>query len=99
MTANNYYNIQNTSNNYITSPISSNGFEYTNYSANQNYTDPQILNTISPTYIYPTNSPQYISTQNYNIDTNLNAYSNIEIPGINTTTMNNDINQLANIRK
>ena len=58
MTANNYYNIQNTSNNYITSPISSNGFEYTNYSANQNYTDPQILNTISPTYIYPTNSPQ-----------------------------------------
>ena len=96
MTTNNYYNIPNTSNNYITSPISSNGFEYTNYSANQNYTDPQILNTISPTYIYPTNSPQYISTQNYNIDTNLNAYSNIEIPGINTTTMNNDINQLAN---
>ena len=96
MTANNYYNIPNTSNNYITSPISSNGFEYTNYSSNQNYTDPQILNTISPTYIYPTNSPQYISTQNYNIDTNLNAYSNIEIPGINTTTMNNDINQLAN---
>jgi len=96
MTANNYYNIQNTSNNYITSPISSNGFEYTNYSANQNYTDPQILNTISPTYIYPNQSPQYISTQNYNIDTNLNAYSNIEIPGINTTTMNNDINQLAN---
>ena len=96
MTANNYYNIQNTSNNYITSPISSNGFEYTNYSSNQNYTDPQILNTISPTYIYPNQSPQYISTQNYNIDTNLNAYSNIEIPGINTTTMNNDINQLAN---
>ena len=96
MTANNYYNIPNTSNNYITSPISSNGFEYTNYSSNQNYTDSQILNTISPTYIYPTNSPQYISTQNYNIDTNLNAYSNIEIPGINTTTMNNDINQLAN---
>ena len=96
MTANNYYNIPNTSNNYITSPISSNGFEYTNYSSNQNYTDPQILNTISPTYIYPNQSPQYISTQNYNIDTNLNAYSNIEIPGINTTTMNNDINQLAN---
>ena len=96
MTTNNYYNIPNTSNNYITSPISSNGFEYTNYSSNQNYTDPQILNTISPTYIYPTNSPQYISTQNYNIDTNLNAYSNIEIPGMNTTTMNNDINQLAN---
>jgi hypothetical protein len=96
MTTNNYYNIPNTSNNYITSPISSNGFEYTNYSSNQNYTDPQILNTISPTYIYPNQSPQYISTQNYNIDTNLNAYSNIEIPGINTTTMNNDINQLAN---
>ena len=96
ITANNYYNIPNTSNNYITSPISSNGFEYTNYSSNQNYTDPQILNTISPTYIYPNQSPQYISTQNYNIDTNLNAYSNIEIPGINTTTMNNDINQLAN---
>ena len=96
MTANNYYNIPNTSNNYITSPISSNGFEYTNYSSNQNYTDPQILNTISPTYIYPNQSPQHISTQNYNIDTNLNAYSNIEIPGINTTTMNNDINQLAN---
>ena len=96
MTANNYYNIPNTSNNYITSPISSNGFEYTNYSSNQNYTDSQILNTISPTYIYPNQSPQYISTQNYNIDTNLNAYSNIEIPGINTTTMNNDINQLAN---
>ena len=96
MTTNNYYNIPNTSNNYITSPISSNGFEYTNYSSNQNYTDSQILNTISPTYIYPNQSPQYISTQNYNIDTNLNAYSNIEIPGINTTTMNNDINQLVN---
>ena len=88
--ANNYYNISNASNQYITSPISSNAYDYTNY------TDPQTLNSISPTYIYPTNSPQYIPSQNYNIDTNINAYSNIEIPGINTTTMNNDINQLAN---
>jgi myosin heavy subunit len=43
------------------------------------------------TYVYPQESNQYISSQTYNYDQNLNG---MDIPGI-STTINNDINQLA----
>ena len=96
--SNNYYNIPNMSNTYMTSPISSNGIDITNYSTTQNYTDPQIINNIPSSYMYTQNT-NYMTTPSYNIDQNLNSYTNIEIPGINTTTMNNDINNINNLNQ
>jgi len=99
--ANNYYNIPGMSNTYMTSPISSNGIDITNYSTTQNYTDPQIITNIPSSYMYTQNT-NYMTTPTYNIDqnlNNLNTYTNIEIPGINTTTMNNDINNINNLNQ
>ena len=90
---NNYYNIPNLTNQYITSPISSNAIDITNYSTTQNYTDPHIINNIPSSYMYTQNT-NYVTTPTYNVDQNLNTYTNIEIPGINTTTMNTDINTI-----
>ena len=90
---NNYYNIPNLTNQYITSPISSNAIDITNYSTTPNYTDPHIINNIPSSYMY-TNNTNYVTTPTYNVDQNLNTYTNIEIPGINTTTMNTDINSI-----
>ena len=87
---NNYYNIPNQ---YIEQQISN--VTTTNYT-NGNYytTDSQLLNTSPQTYLYPqNNSNQYFSTQSYNIDSNLNGF---EIPGINTTNINNN-NIISNI--
>ena len=91
--SNNYYNIPNLTNQYITSPISSNAIDITNYSTTQNYTDPHIINNIPSSYMYTQNT-NYVTTPTYNVDQNLNTYTNIEIPGINTTTMNTDINSI-----
>ena len=91
--SNNYYNIPNLTNQYITSPISSNAIDITNYSTTQNYTDPHIINNIPSSYMYTQNT-NYVTTPTYNVDQNLNTYTNIEIPGINTTTMNTDINTI-----
>ena len=91
--SNNYYNLPNLTNQYITSPISSNAIDITNYSTTQNYTDPHIINNIPSSYMYTQNT-NYVTTPTYNVDQNLNTYTNIEIPGINTTTMNTDINTI-----
>ena len=91
--SNNYYNIPNLTNQYITSPISSNAIDITNYSTTQNYTDPHIINNIPSSYMYTQNT-NYVTTPTYNVDQNLNTYTNIEIPGINSTTMNTDINTI-----
>ena len=91
--SNNYYNLPNLTNQYITSPISSNAIDITNYSTTQNYTDPHIINNIPSSYMYTQNT-NYVTTPTYSVDQNLNTYTNIEIPGINTTTMNTDINTI-----
>ena len=81
---NNYYTMPNQ---YITQQNTSNAIEYTNYTTQTNYSDPQY--NIGQTYTYPQTTNQYVTSQTYNYD------QNYEIPGINTTTINNDINQLA----
>jgi prefoldin subunit 5 len=93
---NNYYNIQNMSNisnQYIPTQIPTNSMDI-NYSNSINYSDPQIISNIPQTYMYPQNSNQYLTSQTYNVEQNLNGISNIEIPGINNT-INSNINQLA----
>ena len=95
---NNYYNIPNIStqipNQYITTQMPTNTIDITNYSNTENYTDPQIISNIPQSYIYPSNTNQYITSQTYNIDPNIEAISNMEIPGINNT-INSNINQIA----
>ena len=95
---NNYYNIPNIStqisNQYIPTQITQNTIDITNYSNTADYTDPQIISNIPQSYIYPQNTNQYITSQTYNIDPNLNAISNLEIPGINSN-INSNINQIA----
>ena len=83
---NNYYNL---TNHYTTSPNIQTNPEQITYYNSQTYTEPQIISTMPQTYVYPQESNQYISSQTYNYE------QNYEIPGINTTTINNDINQLA----
>ena len=93
---NNYYNIQNMSNisnQYIPTQIPTNSMDI-NYSNSINYSDPQIISNIPQSYMYPQNSNQYLTSQTYNVEQNLNGISNIEIPGINNT-INSNINQLA----
>jgi len=94
----NYYNIPNMSNQisnqYVQTQIPSNTIDITNYANPTNYTDPQILSSIPQSYVYPQNNNQYLTSQTYNYDQNLNGLSNIEIPGINTT-INSNINQIA----
>ena len=93
---NNYYNfpnISNISNEYIQSQIPSNSIDV-NYTNPINYTEPQIINNVPQSYMYPQNSNQYLNSQTYNIDQNINGMSNIEIQGMNNTTSGN-INQLA----
>ena len=85
---NNYYNL---TNHYTTSPNIQTNPEQITYYNSQTYTEPQIISTIPQTYVYPQESNQYISSQTYNYDQNLNG---MDIPGI-STTINNDINQLA----
>ena len=85
---NNYYNL---TNNYTTSPNIQTNPEQITYYNSQTYTEPQIISTMPQTYVYPQESNQYISSQTYNYDQNLNG---MDIPGI-STTINNDINQLA----
>ena len=83
ISGNNYYTIPNQ---YITQQNPS--IEYTtNYTTQTNYTEPQY--NIPQTYLYPQSTNQYVTSQTYNYEQNL------EIPGINTTTITNDINQLA----
>ena len=95
---NNYYNIPNMSNQisnqYVQTQIPANTIDITNYANATNYTDPQILSSIPQSYVYPQNNNQYLTSQTYNYDQNLNGLSNIEIPGINTT-INSNINQIA----
>ena len=94
----NYYNIPNMSNQisnqYVQTQIPANNIDITNYANATNYTDPQILSSIPQSYVYPQNNNQYLTSQTYNYDQNLNGLSNIEIPGINTT-INSNINQIA----
>ena len=94
----NYYNIPNMSNQisnqYVQTQIPANTIDITNYANATNYTDPQILSSIPQSYVYPQNSNQYLTSQTYNYDQNINGLSNIEIPGINTT-INSNINQIA----
>ena len=93
---NNYYNfpnISNISNEYIQSQIPSNSIDV-NYTNPINYTEPQIISNVPQSYMYPQNSNQYLNSQTYNIDQNINGMSNIEIQGMNNTTSGN-INQLA----
>ena len=94
----NYYNIPNMSNQisnqYVQTQIPANTIDITNYANATNYTDPQILSSIPQTYVYPQNNNQYLTSQTYNYDQNINGLSNIEIPGINTT-INSNINQIA----
>ena len=94
----NYYNIPNMSNQisnqYVQTQIPSNTIDITNYANPTNYTDPQILSSIPQSYVYPQNNNQYLTSQTYNYDQNINGLSNIEIPGINTT-INSNINQIA----
>ena len=94
----NYYNIPNMSNQisnqYVQTQIPSNTIDITNYANATNYTDPQILSSIPQSYVYPQNNNQYLTSQTYNYDQNINGLSNIEIPGINTT-INSNINQIA----
>ena len=85
---NNYYNL---TNHYTTSPNIQTNPEQITYYNSQTYTEPQIISTMPQTYVYPQESNQYISSQTYNYDQNLNG---MDIPGI-STTINNDINQLA----
>ena len=85
---NNYYNL---TNHYTTSPNIQTNPEQITYYNSQTYTEPQIISTIPQTYVYPQESNQYISSQTYNYDQNLNG---MDIPGI-STTINNDMNQLA----
>ena len=95
---NNYYNIPNMSNQisnqYVQTQIPANTIDITNYANATNYTDPQILSSIPQSYVYPQNNNQYLTSQTYNYDQNINGLSNIEIPGINTT-INSNINQIA----
>ena len=88
---NNYYNI---SNQYLEQIP--NATMTTNYSNANYYTEPQIINTSPNSYIYPQNANQYFNTQTYNMENNLNEYTNIEIPGINNTTINGS-NVISNI--
>ena len=94
----NYFNIPNMSNQisnqYVQTQIPANTIDITNYANATNYTDPQILSSIPQSYVYPQNNNQYLTSQTYNYDQNLNGLSNIEIPGINTT-INSNINQIA----
>ena len=94
----NYYNIPNMSNQisnqYMQTQIPANTIDITNYANATNYTDPQILSSIPQSYVYPQNNNQYLTSQTYNYDQNINGLSNIEIPGINTT-INSNINQIA----
>ena len=94
----NYYNIPNMSNRisnkYVQTQIPANTIDITNYANATNYTDPQILSSIPQSYVYPQNNNQYLTSQTYNYDQNINGLSNIEIPGINTT-INSNINQIA----
>ena len=93
---NNYYNfpnISNISNEYIQPQIPSNSIDV-NYTNPINYTEPQIISNVPQSYMYPQNSNQYLNSQTYNIDQNINGMSNIEIQGMNNTTSGN-INQLA----
>ena len=85
---NNYYNL---TNHYTTSPNIQTDPEQITYYNSQTYTEPQIISTMPQTYVYPQESNQYISSQTYNYDQNLNG---MDIPGI-STTINNDMNQLA----
>ena len=88
----NYYDIPNISNQianqYIQPQIPSNTIDITNYSNTANYTDPQIISSIPQSYVYPQNNKQYLMSQTYNYEQNINGLSNIEIPGINTTINN-----------
>ena len=93
---NNYYNfpnISNISNEYMQQQIASNSIDV-NYTNPINYTEPQIISNVPQSYMYPQNSNQYLNSQTYNIDQNINGMSNIEIQGMNNTTSGN-INQLA----
>ena len=85
---NNYYNL---TNHYTTSPNIQTNPEQITYYNSQTYTEPQIISTMPQTYVYPQESNQYISSQTYNYDQNLNG---MDIPGI-STTINNDMDQLA----
>ena len=96
----NYYNIPNISNQipnqYMSTQIPSNTMDVTNYSNTVNYTDPQIISGIPQSYVYPQNNNQYLTSQTYNYEQNINGLSNIEIPGINTT-INSNMNQMASV--
>ena len=96
----NYYNIPNISNQipnqYMSAQIPSNTMDVTNYSNTVNYTDPQIISGIPQSYVYPQNNNQYLTSQTYNYEQNINGLSNIEIPGINTT-INSNMNQIASV--
>ena len=96
----NYYNIPNISNQipnqYMSAQIPSNTMDVTNYSNTVNYTDPQIISGIPQSYVYPQNNNQYLTSQTYNYEQNINGLSNIEIPGINTT-INSNMNQMASV--
>ena len=96
----NYYNIPNITNQipnqYMSAQIPSNAMDVTNYSNTVNYTDPQIINGIPQSYVYPQNNNQYLTSQTYNYEQNINGLSNIEIPGINTT-INSNMNQMASV--
>ena len=96
----NYYNIPNTTNQipnqYMSTQIPSNTMDVTNYSNTVNYTDPQIISGIPQSYVYPQNNNQYLTSQTYNYEQNINGLSNIEIPGINTT-INSNMNQMASV--
>ena len=96
----NYYNIPNITNQipnqYMSTQIPSNTMDVTNYSNAINYTDPQIINSIPQSYVYPQNNNQYLTSQTYNYEQNINGLSNIEIPGINTT-INSNMNQMASV--
>ena len=85
---NNYYNL---TNHYTTSPNIQTNPEQITYYNSQTYTEPQIISTMPQTYVYPQESNQYISSQTYNYDQNLNGMDISDI----STTINNDINQLA----
>ena len=96
----NYYNIPNITNQipnqYMSAQIPSNTMDVTNYSNTVNYTDPQIISGIPQSYVYPQNNNQYLTSQTYNYEQNINGLSNIEIPGINTT-INSNMNQMASV--
>ena len=83
ISGNNYYTMQNQ---YIAQQNPSNAIDYTNYTTQTNYSDPQY--NMGQTYSFPQITNQYETSQTYNYE------QNYEIP-INTTTINNDMNQLA----